>query len=131
MEDLFANNGVSMGFHGSAKGSQRTMLILLPYPLGCPPAQDAIVTTRMTLYLYIFRIRNPNLNLHLPRLHPGRTTQHIPDPSQALLSEDVFCFRLSRLVGYGLVPWRVAHQINDTYLVCRDRQAHRLVGNCR
>ncbi len=38
------------------------------YPLGCPPSQDAIVTTRMTTS--IFRFGDPNLNL--PRLHPGR-----------------------------------------------------------
>ena len=32
-----------------------------------PPTQDAIVTPRILVFL----VRDPNLNLHLPRLNPG------------------------------------------------------------
>ena len=46
------------------------------YILGCPPSQDAIVTTRIITH-DIFRVGNPNLNLHLPLLLGGGTTQII------------------------------------------------------
>ena len=35
--------------------------------LGCPPSQDAIVSTRMTIYMLLI-LGNPKLNLHLPQL---------------------------------------------------------------
>ena len=43
------------------------------YILGCPPSQDA---SHHQEY-YIFRIGNPELNLHLPQLLGGGTTQFI------------------------------------------------------
>ena len=43
------------------------------YKLGCPPSQDAIVTTRIIPFL----IGNPELNLHLWLVLGGGTTQLI------------------------------------------------------
>lgn len=52
-------------FHYVRKKST-PMYWLVPRDPGC----GFLVSTRMTSY--IFRCRDPNLNLHLPRLHPGR-----------------------------------------------------------
>ncbi len=44
------------------------------YALGCPPSQDA---SHHQIYS-IFRIGDPELNLHLPQLLGGGTTQVMP-----------------------------------------------------
>ena len=45
------------------------------FSLGCPPSQDAVTVTTRIIYS-IFRIGNPDLNLHLPlESWEGGTTQ--------------------------------------------------------
>ena len=57
--------------------------------LGCPPSQDAIVTTRIVTFL----VGDPNLNLHLPQAscEGGVTQPMIHDR----------CFSRHRLVFFG------------------------------
>ena len=47
------------------------LIITIRFILGCRPAQDAIVTTRIIIFL----VGDPNLNFHLPLLPGGGTAQ--------------------------------------------------------
>ena len=54
---------------------------------------------------YIFRFGDPELNLHLPRLHPGRgdNPKHTPDPNQPFYEGNPSIFVY--ILGYlGYVP---------------------------
>ena len=87
---LKENNGLSFHHHPGGGG--------VP-PWFCPPSQDAIVTTRMTLA--IFRIGNPNLNLHLPQFLGGGTTQIMDTRPYTSLIEAPILVWISLSVSYS------------------------------